>query len=39
MKFENLDPWAIGQQAAHDTLLQALWHDPHDNCFIKNDNT
>ena len=27
MKFKKLDPQAIGQQAAHDTLPQALWHD------------
>ena len=25
--FETLDPWVAGQQAAHDTLPQALWHD------------
>ena len=27
MKFENLDPWAIVQWEACDTLPQALWHD------------
>ena len=27
MQFKNLDPQAIGQWAAHDTLPQALWHD------------
>ena len=25
--FKTLDPQAVGQQAAHDTLPQALWHD------------
>ena len=35
MKFKNLDPWAIGQQAACDTLPQALWHDLMMNALLK----
>ena len=35
MKFENLDPWAIAQWAAYDTLPQALRHDLVMNALLK----
>ena len=35
MKFENLDLQAIGQQAACDTLPQALWHNLVTNALLK----
>ena len=35
MKLKKLDPWAIGQWAAHDTLPQALQHDLMMNALLK----
>ena len=39
MKFKKLDPQAIGQWVACDTLPQALWHNLMMGALLKNGDT